>query len=1062
MKKNRSIAIMTAAALLFACGPVQAAENVSIAEQFQNPGVESKGMFRYWLPDGAMTYEDLQEEMTEMYESGFGGVEIAFFPGMVNFDNTEYGWATENWRELMKNALKVAASLPDGFIVDFTISPGWPVAFNDIDPNDEAADMELVSAMTKIGSGESTVEMPIAEISKTDSVGTPFIIKNELVAAVTARVAEVDESGGIILDPATLQEVGTALSDKTTAAGIPAVDNLDENSEEYQYVLGLYDGEIPDTSIYFTDSVGNPTDIRTPLDDIQNYWTADLSSLELGDYVPSEGEDIQAGDYVLYGFYQRGTGGTLLNMGLHAPFEETLPGVAYYTSPLSQASTDEITAFLDKNIFCDDELTALMKEASAKVGGAVFEDSLENTYPDGIAWNGECAEFFEKEMGYDALKYLPFITGSAASSDADESKYQTDYNTTLSRMYQECHIKGVQSYINEKTGFSYRTQAYLTRPEFVIDTSAASAQADIAEGESLAFGINYDSFRLISSGVHIADKKLVSDEAFALQTGISYNLKWDMVTKIMNGDFAAGVNRLIFHGASANKSNAGTGDISMAANAWPGWSAFAFICTESWGPRMPYWEDIEILSDYIARNQAVLQNGTPKMDLLVYDLDCYDYSTRELEGDNSAFKSLLDAGYSYDCVMDDGLLLENNTVSDGVVCADGPAYKAVLVNNVTKTSVNVMQKLLEFANEGVPVIFYQSMPERAAGNTDTDERIQELTTALKETGNTATVSSQAEALRVLAQYNIAPSASYAQANLRSIMREDTDGTRYYYLYNNSNDIIDVPVDFQGKGNAYLMNAWDGSIAPAVQYASTENTVHTTLHMEAHDTMVVALSENEAIFPETIENPVISTNGQAVYVDGNATVRTTESGEISVAYADGTEKTEEVTVPEPVKLENWNLSIESFGPDTENSEPDATKRVSIDVGETALMGWDDLTVSAEQLEAAGVESMSEVSGIGYYKTEAELTGAAGAYLVLEHGDDMITDIIVNGQKIEGLQTVSNKYDIGSAVQEGMNTKEVKLATTLINRTKAENSMYESLESAKYGITSATLVPYVEVR
>lgn len=45
---------------------------------------------------------------------------------------------------------------------------------------------------------------------------------------------------------------------------------------------------------------------------------------------------------------------------------------------------------------------------------------------------------------------------------------------------------------------------------------------------------------------------------------------------------------------------------------------------------------------------------------------------------------------------------------------------------------------------------------------------------------------------------------------------------------------------------------------------------------------------------------------------------------------------------------------------------------------------------------------------------------------------------------------------------MNTIEVKLATTLINRTKAENSMYESLESADYGITSATLVPYVEVQ
>lgn len=1062
MKRYRSIALMAAAALVFTCNPVLAAESASIVEVFQNPDAQSKGMFRYWLPDGAMTYEDLQEEMTEMYESGFGGVEIALFPGMVEFDNMEYGWATENWRELMKNVLKVAASFEDGFIVDFTISPGWPVAFNDIDPNDSAADMELVTAVSKIGAGTTTMDMPMPEIATTDLVGTPFIIKNDLVAAVAGKVSEVDGEGNIVLDPASLKEVTTALSDKTTVAGIPAVGGLDENSPEYQYVMELYGGEIPDTSIYFTDSTGNPTDIRTALDDVQNYWTVDLTGMNLGDYTAGDGDEIQAGDYVLYGFYQRGTGGTLLNMGLHAPFEETLPGVAYYTSPLSQASTDEIVSFLDGHIFCDEELITLMKDASATVGGAVFEDSLENTYPDGIAWNGEYASFFEQDMGYSALKYLPFITGSARSAEADEKEYQTDYNTVVSHMYQECHIKGVQDYINEKTGFSYRAQAYLTRPEFVLDTSAASAQVDIAEGESLAFGTNYDSFRLVSSGVHIADKQLVSDEAFALQIGISYNLLWDRVTKIMNGDFAAGVNRLIFHGASGNKSNAGTGDISVAANAWPGWSAFAFICTESWGPRMPYWEDIEILSNYIARNQAVLQNGTPKIDLLVYDLDSLDYSSRELEGDNSAFTSLLDAGYSYDCVMTDGLLLEQNTVSDGVLCADGPAYKAVIVKNQKEATAEAMQKLLEFAKEGIPVIFYQNMPDKAAGINGTDEQIQELAAAITETGKCAVVSSQAEALRALAKFDITPSASYAQANLRNIMRKDSDGTCYYYLYNNSNNTIDVPVDFYGKGNAYVMNAWDGSVTPAVHYTRSDNGIHTTLHMEEHDSLIVAVSENEEMFPKAIENPIVSTNGEAVYTNGKAAARTTASGSLTAAYADGTVKSAEVTVPETISLDKWNLTIESFGPDKEGSEPDDTKRVNINAGEISLVNWENLNISKELLDAAQVESMADVSGIGHYETQVEFSGADGAYLVLEHGDDMVTELVVNGQKIEDLQTVSSKYDIGPALQEGMNTIEVKLATTLINRTKAENSLYESLESASYGITSATLVPYVEVK
>lgn len=998
--------------------------------------------------------------MTDMYESGFGGVEIAFFPSGVIYDGSTYGWATEAWRETMKNILKLAAGFENGFVVDFTITPGWPVSINTIDPNDDASDQELITAYAKVAATQGVVDLPMLPTRTTDAIGNPFILTDRLVAAVAGQVTAVDEDGQMTLDPDTLQVVQTALSDKTTVAGIPNVEGLSPDSEAYQYVAALYGGEIPDTSIFFTDSMGEPIYIRTALADTQNYWTVDLATLGLEDYVPSQGDAIAPGDYVLFGFYERGTGGTVLSMGQYGVMEDPLPGVPYYTNPLAQEGTDALIAFLDENIFCDEELVALMQEASATVGGAIFEDSNENFYNLGIPWSAEYAEVFEAEAGYSMIPYLPIITGTALSADNDEAKYHEDYNDTFRSLFAANHVDPLQAYFNEKVGFSYRAQTYYTHSDFVeLDLSASSAQVDIAEGESLAFGVNFDTFRLVSAGVHIAGKKFVSDEAFAIQEGITYNMPWIRTVKTMNENFASGVNRLIFHGASYNGVD-DTENVQFLCG-WPGWHAFDFICTDPWDARMPYWEDIDILSNYIARTQAILQNGTAKMDLLVLDIDSYDHTTRGREGDNSAFTGLLDAGYSYDCVMDDGLLLPQLIVEEGVLCPTGPAYKALVVNDLSATSLEVMDQLTAFAQAGLPVVFYASAPSASNNMTDTDEAVAAAAEALLALDNVTLVQTQEEILAALSQWGVAPYAAYNQANLRTLMRQDADGSRYYFLYNNSDSDIAVPVQLAGTGTPYILNAWTGEIAPAVGYTQSQDGVQTTLYMDGHDAVIVAVAQGEG-FPEALENPIVSANGEAVLADGAAAVRVRESGEVSAEYADGTTVAQQVTVPQAIDLESWNLTIESWGPDEATPEITDTQKVLMEIGETPLVVWNDLAATEEQLARTGAASMDEVAGIGTYTIQVELEKLDGAYLVLEHGDDMITGITVNGNEIADLAANSDRFDLGSYLVEGSNTIRVKLATTMMNRVRVEDSMFASLEPGTYGLTSAQLVPYVLVK
>ena len=1058
-KFTRLLALMLVLAMaLGMSAQAETAETASIISLFQEPDMDAKGMFRYWLPHAPSDADYIEKQMTDMYEAGFGGVEIAFFPAAVSYDNSEYGWVTENWRETLKSILKIAAGFEDGFVVDFTITPHWPVTINTIDPNDEASDAELITAYAKIAATEGVVDLPMLPFGTTDSAGNAFITTDRLVSAIVGRVTDVDAEGNLTVDPDSLQVVETALSDKTTVAGIPCVDGLAEDSEEYQYVLSLYGGEIPDTSIFFTDSAGDPIDIRTQLADTQNYWTVDLATLGLEDYVPSEGDAIAAGDYVLFGCYARGTAGTILRPPV---FEDSLPGVPYYTNPLAEEGTQALIDFLDAYIFCDEELVALMQEASVTVGGAIFEDSNENFYNNGIPWAPEYAETFESVAGYDMTPYLPIISGTVASANGDDAKFHDDYNDTFRALYDENHVLMLQDYIHEKTGFDFRLQPYYTHSDFVeIDLSAASALVDISEGESLAFGINGDSFRLVSGGVHIAGKKFISDEAFAIQEGISYNMTWDRVMDIMNENFAAGVNRLIFHGASYN--GVDEGDAVTFTCGWPGWHAFDSICTDAWDDRMSYWEDIDILSNYIARTQAVLQNGTAKMDLLVFDMDSYDRPSRERTGDNSAFRTLLDAGYSYDCVMDDGILLPQLVVEDGVLSADGPAYKAVVVNDLSATSAEVMAQLTAFAEAGLPVIFLGNAPATASNTRSTDADIAAATEALLAMDNVAQVATQEEALARLAELGVKPYAAYAQADLRTLMREDADGSRYYYLYNNSEEDIAVPVTFSGSGTPYILNAWDGSVTPVAGYAASETGVTTTLYMDANDAIIVALTEDTEAFPAPVDNAIVSANVEAVTVDGEAALRVRESGTVTAEYADGATVEQEVTVAEPIDLDIWDLTIESWGPDKSTEAIADTVKVPVEIGETELKVWAELSVSDEQLESAGLASMQDIAGIGTYTIEVELEQLDGAFLVLEHDDDMVTSILVNGEPVSDLAANSERYDLGSSLVEGTNTIEIKLASTLLNRIRPEDGMFATQEPGVYGITSVQIVPYALVK
>jgi hypothetical protein len=51
---------------------------------------------------------------------------------------------------------------------------------------------------------------------------------------------------------------------------------------------------------------------------------------------------------------------------------------------------------------------------------------------------------------------------------------------------------------------------------------------------------------------------------------------------------------------------------------WPGYTTFGFRFTEMWNQIQPAWIHMKDYLDYISRNQFVLQQGRPQIDLALY------------------------------------------------------------------------------------------------------------------------------------------------------------------------------------------------------------------------------------------------------------------------------------------------------------------------------------------------------------------------------------------------------------------------------------------------------------
>ncbi len=543
---------------------------------------------------------------------------------------------------------------------------------------------------------------------------------------------------------------------------------------------------------------------------------------------------------------------------------------AYVVDHFSMAGTKAVLDYYQQ-VFSIFEKLNLLQYLSG-----LFGDSLE--YRSSVDWTPDFLAAFKELKGYDLTPYLPALNNSVKVSGGGifgggfgkeafgekGSIILNDYYDVLTHLFNTNHLAPIQKFL---AGYG-KTLRYQTAYGKRMEQASTSMYVGIPEGEMMMIRNAFDNIRAQAGAVHMTDKTEYNAE---LQAELRRNhaQSWENLMYFVQRTFSAGVNNITIHGYNYSGAFSGPGHVNghLPGVAWPGWEGFGRDgFSNSWGTE-PLWKNARTYFDFVARNAYILKQGTAKIDLAVFRESFWDNASFAVKDGDMWYKDgsvLQDAGYSYDFVGLSNLKLPNASVQAGRLDADGPAYKALILDQSLTTSnapagpqhnaigVEAARKILDLAKAGLPVVYIGEMPSKAtfyspADQAAADQQVQAIMTELKGLPTVKRAPTFDEVAAMLNSLKVSPDAGYSlgmnQSKLINIHRA-AEGVDYYYVYNrgfNSNsgpaygwnyggvDELGIPavsanITFKATGTPYQLNTWTGDITPIAHYTKQGETI----------------------------------------------------------------------------------------------------------------------------------------------------------------------------------------------------------------------------------------------
>ena len=706
--------------------------------------------------------------------------------------------------------------------------------------------------------------------------------------------------------------------------------------------------------------------------------------------LPTSGQSFtftppSAGTWAVFGFWSRSTGQTTLR-----PVDST---TSYVIDHFSKFGTNALIEDWKARFN-----TPEMKEALKLAGGDLFGDSLEiSAYQ---LWSPDVFNNFSLRRGYALTKYLPLLhienihnpyaafLGGVRSPDAPPDfdvaveigkpnqdigkRVRYDYYQTLNELMEANHLTPLRN-LAQSYGLKLRYQpAYGT----TLNLISNSRLVDVPETESLHSGNQIDYHRAMASAAHLMGKQVVSSECCALiSADYGQNLK-DMLNQI-NVNFAGGVNQIVFHGTPYRFE-----DKSVQ---WPGWAPFApqapIDFSEAWDSRQPFWSQIRDFTHYLARTQFALRQGEARIDIAIYhESNWWPAAKFFFETQAPAIfteTSLAKMGYTYDFIDPSLLTLLPMKRGGAHVSLGRPEYKAIILDHQTDMTVDSASKIANLARMSVPVIIIGDDPSRSPSNKPQDDlRVRTLFTQLRTSRSVIRLANSSDLISALAKIDVQPAMNAKKSMPLLSVRRESKTEEIYFLYNSSTtDSVseDIWLQTRRKNPAVAeLDPWNGD-SHTVDYLFEKQAVRTHVDLAPGQTTLILLSDDLL-----------------------------QIGPLRQSFGPKAQS---------VNLANWTLDVKEFAP---------SPKTPIHLTLSDLKDWTQ------------IPQLKDVSGIGVYHTTFNRPATAGAVILAIPTTDDSVRVRVNGKSVGAVDPTSMRLDITAALNNGANSIDIEVATTLRNR------------------------------
>ena len=324
---------------------------------------------------------------------------------------------------------------------------------------------------------------------------------------------------------------------------------------------------------------------------------------------------------------------------------------------------------------------------------SVFSDSLE-VY--GSDWTPGFLDEFRNRRGYDLRPHLPELFASQPSEEALEVRH--DWGQTLTELIDENYLKPINAWaLAHHTLF--RSQTY-GDPAVSL---ASNALAALPEGEGPQWQ-RFSYTRWATSAAHVYGRPVVSSETWTwLHSPPFRATPLDMKAEA-DRFFLQGINQLVGHGWPYSPPSEGE----------PGWR---FYAAGAFNTHNPWWLVMPDVMRYMQRVSWILRQGEPANDVAVYlpEEDAYAAFTPGKVSLTERMPRWITPALTQ-AIENSGHNLDY--IDSAAIAARGIHYPLLILPRVDRISPATLARIEQYCEQGGKVIALGALPSRAPGLLD--------------------------------------------------------------------------------------------------------------------------------------------------------------------------------------------------------------------------------------------------------------------------------------------------------------------------------------------------------